>query len=607
MAGHRNRLAVGLLALALAGAAGAQQGYPVYVANSAPSGACVGPRVWLSDTNPSVTYCCISSAWVSCTGGGGGAYTLPIASASVLGGIKVGSRLTITAGVLSADAQTLPPWTDANTIAAITADSSYVSDSIGNVSSMTLNPTYNTLADGVVGGATKIVYGTAVPTGYMAYLYNGPIANAFHVATGGQWTVDFWVYVPDFTASNSAVLQAGDVQGYLDMFVTLPPNVGLTARSVNVMSTWGLGSGVSTSFLITTLGWHHIALAYNYPSTTLVVYIDGVPTSFSWTSTSVSRGYITHGLWFGGASGLNFINSRLDNIRIHNTTRSAAWVSSVYAAGGRDAPWAPAYAGGSNTYVQFNDLGAFGGDAGFTYTKATKTVTMSTASGSDGLSFTTAGARLRLGPGTNDYLTSLAGTGISTPSSIAATGGFIGNASTATALSTTGTSGQFWSYNNTWATPAGGGGGSSVWVDAEIPSGLINGSNVTYTLGSTPSPSTSLRLYANGVRLRPTTDYSLATATITMVAPLQTGDWFYADYRTTTVGNNVDAEIPSGAINGSNTAFTLVNAAVPSTTLHVYLNGVRLRPTSDYTISGTSLTMVMVPQTGDWLYADYRY
>jgi hypothetical protein len=92
-----------------------------------------------------------------------------------------------------------------------------------------------------------------------------------------------------------------------------------------------------------------------------------------------------------------------------------------------------------------------------------------------------------------------------------------------------------------------------------------------------------------------------------MVAPLQTGDWFYADYRTTTVGNNVDAEIPSGAINGSNTAFTLVNAAVPSTTLHVYLNGVRLRPTSDYTISGTSLTMVMVPQTGDWLYADYRY
>lgn len=36
-------------------------------------------------------------------GGGGGSYTLPTASASTLGGVKVGSGLTITDGVLSAD------------------------------------------------------------------------------------------------------------------------------------------------------------------------------------------------------------------------------------------------------------------------------------------------------------------------------------------------------------------------------------------------------------------------------------------------------------------------------------------------------------------------
>lgn len=36
-------------------------------------------------------------------GGGGGSYTLPVASASTLGGVKVGSGLTITDGVLSAD------------------------------------------------------------------------------------------------------------------------------------------------------------------------------------------------------------------------------------------------------------------------------------------------------------------------------------------------------------------------------------------------------------------------------------------------------------------------------------------------------------------------
>lgn len=38
--------------------------------------------------------------------------------------------------------------------------------------------------------------------------------------------------------------------------------------------------------------------------------------------------------------------------------------------------------GGSNTHVQFNDAGAFGGDAGFTYDKATNTITLGT-SGSD--------------------------------------------------------------------------------------------------------------------------------------------------------------------------------------------------------------------------------
>ena len=39
-------------------------------------------------------------------GGGGGSYTLPTASASTLGGVKVGFGLTITDGVLSADGVT---------------------------------------------------------------------------------------------------------------------------------------------------------------------------------------------------------------------------------------------------------------------------------------------------------------------------------------------------------------------------------------------------------------------------------------------------------------------------------------------------------------------
>lgn len=67
-----------------------------------------------------------------------------------------------------------------------------------------------------------------------------------------------------------------------------------------------------------------------------------------------------------------------------------------------------------------------------------------------------------------------------------------------------------------------------------------------------------------------------------------------------------DNVIPTGSINGSNATFTLPQSPT-SGSLHLYLNGVRLRPTTDYSISGATITMVAAPATGDWLYADYRY
>jgi hypothetical protein len=70
---------------------------------------------------------------------------------------------------------------------------------------------------------------------------------------------------------------------------------------------------------------------------------------------------------------------------------------------------------GTNTMVQFNDGGAFGGDAGFTYNKTTKTITNGATTGVEGLTFTNAGARLNLQAGTNRYLYSSA-FGLETPS-----------------------------------------------------------------------------------------------------------------------------------------------------------------------------------------------
>lgn len=56
------------------------------------------------------------------------------------------------------------------------------------------------------------------------------------------------------------------------------------------------------------------------------------------------------------------------------------------------------------------------------------------------------------------------------------------------------------------------------WVD-EVPSGTIDGTNVTFTIANEPSESAAVDVYKNGLRQEPTTHYSISGATITFVDP----------------------------------------------------------------------------------------
>lgn len=73
----------------------------------------------------------------------------------------------------------------------------------------------------------------------------------------------------------------------------------------------------------------------------------------------------------------------------------------------------------------------------------------------------------------------------------------------------------------------------------------------------------------------------------------------------------IASETPSGTINGSNTTFTLANTPATvngsASSLELLLNGVVLEAGSgnDYTLSGNTITMLLVPQTGDKLRAWY--
>lgn len=80
--------------------------------------------------------------------------------------------------------------------------------------------------------------------------------------------------------------------------------------------------------------------------------------------------------------------------------------------------------------------------------------------------------------------------------------------------------------------------GSADFVNNETPSGLVNGSNTSFTLANTPVSGT-LHLLRDGQEIYETNDWTISGATITMVAAPVTGSVIRANYQKTvsTAGN----------------------------------------------------------------------
>jgi hypothetical protein len=70
----------------------------------------------------------------------------------------------------------------------------------------------------------------------------------------------------------------------------------------------------------------------------------------------------------------------------------------------------------------------------------------------------------------------------------------------------------------------------------------------------------------------------------------------------------VDAEIPAGAVDGSNGVFTLSGNPSPALSLQIFRNGMLQKDVVDYSLSGNSITFVngAIPQSGDVIQTYYR-
>jgi hypothetical protein len=130
------------------------------------------------------------------------------------------------------------------------------------------------------------------------------------------------------------------------------------------------------------------------------------------------------------------------------------------------------------------------------------------------------------------------------------------------------------------------------FTDAEVPAGLVNGANVSYTVSTVPVPTSSLYLYRNGVLQKPGLDYNLSGNSIQFltVSTPQPGDTLLASYRVTPAGTSQGPPAPQilcagmGTATSSTTLSSLGTCTIPAGTVQP---GDRVKIDFDYSHEGS--------------------
>jgi hypothetical protein len=111
--------------------------------------------------------------------------------------------------------------------------------------------------------------------------------------------------------------------------------------------------------------------------------------------------------------------------------------------------------------------------------------------------------------------------------------------------------------------------------DQDLPAGIVDGSNNSFTLSAVPNPASSLDVYRNGLLQEPGTDYALVNSNViqfTAGNTPQPGDTLLANYRLSNAGAGTSQLFPSpqvlcsgtgGAVNTTSTG-SLGSCTIPS-------------------------------------------
>jgi hypothetical protein len=142
------------------------------------------------------------------------------------------------------------------------------------------------------------------------------------------------------------------------------------------------------------------------------------------------------------------------------------------------------------------------------------------------------------------------------------------------------------------------GGGAPTFVDGDLPTGIVDGSNATFALTAVPAPSTSLSFYRNGMLQKPSLDYTATGNSVQFLigATPQPGDTLLASYRTSASAGAVagsfsgfsTTQVLCSGMGASGSAPSLTSLGTCSIPAGLLSQGDRLEVRFDYAHSGTA-------------------
>lgn len=139
---------------------------------------------------------------------------------------------------------------------------------------------------------------------------------------------------------------------------------------------------------------------------------------------------------------------------------------------------------------------------------------------------------------------------------------------------------------------------------------VFTGDNSTtaFTLSETPANASGVMVFVDGLLQKASTNYSLSGSTITFTTAPDTDAEIEVKHLTIrgVQRRSTDFQYDSFTGNGSATTFTLSTSGATTNSAFIFYNGVALKPTTDYSISGTTLTLTFAPANNTDIMARYQ-